>query len=432
MALIGVFASAFGLACPDLRLFYDDLESEPTAVIEALDGLLEQCYTDSEFFALSGAAHLGLGDLLRALESLERALLLNPNNGAAAVDFAEVLYRQGQLLSAIEVNAQLLLRTDLPSNLRDAVVVRQRRWQRDRTQSTFSVGTSLGYDNNLNSAPIADRLALTLSGNPVLLDVSSDFKAAGAGYARLTGTGTIVSVGQSVNSRLTASVTGRFSRNSAYDLIQGSARYRLSEASDTPRWNAAFGVDHLVWGGDTVFRSATIRADFLWKDFGNCRIYPRLAMQYQKYEAQELLSGYEYFLGPGSECALVIGGALNRVGLEFGALRNQAQYRERLGGNRRGWQSNLYWQRELATGQLVGQYQYTKFSDENGYSLLFKNGVRRRENLHSLYISYIRPLKFYGGEAQFVGTAAYHNQDSSISLFKTRGASLEIGFIWGF
>ena len=38
-------------------------------------------------------------------------------------------------------------------------------------------------------------------------------------------------------------------------------------------------------------------------------------MQYQKYEAQELLSGYEYFLGPGSECDLVVGGALNRLAL---------------------------------------------------------------------------------------------------------------------
>ena len=155
-------------------------------------------------------------------------------------------------------------------------------------------------------------------------------------------------------------------------------------------------------------------------------------MQYQKYEAQDLLSGYEYFLGPGSECDIAIGGVLNRFGLEFGALRNQAEYSRRLGGDRKGWQSNLFWQRTLGGGQVVGQYQFTKFNDEESYSLLFKNGVRRKENLHSVYFSYVRPIRSLGGNAQFLGTAAYHNQDSSIALFRTRGASVEFGVTWGF
>ena len=61
---------------------------------------------------------------------------------------------------------------------------------------------------------------------------------------------------------------------------------------------------------------------------------PRLAIQYQKYKAQSY-SGYEYFLGPGGECDIEIGGALNRFGLEVGALRNKAEYSGRLGGDRR-------------------------------------------------------------------------------------------------
>ena len=138
----------------------------------------------------------------------------------------------------------------------------------DTRQQSFSFGTSVGYDNNLNSVPIAERLALTLSGNPVLLDVSSEFRAAGAAYARVTGGTTILSVGQDVNSRLTGSITGRFSEESDYDLIQGSARYRPSDASDVSRWNTTFGLDHLVWGGNTVFSSATIRASFLLRTSG--------------------------------------------------------------------------------------------------------------------------------------------------------------------
>ena len=430
--LASLLASTVSFACPNLQNFYASLENEPAALVEALDEILEQCYADTEYFALVGAAHLGLGDLLRALESLERALLLDPRNGSAAVDFAEVLYRQGQLISAIEINSQLLSRTDLPNDLREAIFVRQSRWQRETSQRSFSFGTSLGYDNNLNSAPIADRLALTLSGNPVFLDVSSDFRTAGASYARVTGGGALVNSGQNFNGRLTASITGRFSKESAYDLIQGSARCRLSDASDVSRWNTTFGVDHLVWGANTVFRSATFRAGYLLKDFGACRIYPRLATQYQKYEAQELLSGYESSLGVGSECDIAAGVALNRFGLEFGALRNQAQYSRRLGGNRKGWQGNFFWQRTIGGGQLIGQYQFTRFIDEEGYSPLFKNGAKRKENLHSVYFSYALPLKSFGRAAQFVGTAAYHNQTSTIGLFRTRGASAEFGVVWGF
>ena len=82
--------------------------------------------------------------------------------------------------------------------------------------------------------------------------------------------------------------------------------------------------------------------------------------------------------------------------------------------------------------QIVGQYQYTRFNDEEGYSTLFNNGARRRENLHSIYFSYVMPLKSFGGSAQLVSTAAYHNQTSSIALFRTRGASAEFGVVWAF
>ena len=123
---------------------------------------------------------------------------------------------------------------------------------------------------------------------------------------------------------------------------------------------------------------------------------------------------------------------LNRFGVEFGPLRNRAERSGRLGGDRKGWQSNLFWQRALGAGQVIGQYQFTKFNDEESYSPLFKNGVRRKENIHSAYFSYARPIKSFGGTAQFVGTAAYHNQDSSIGLFRTRGASVEFGLTWGF
>ena len=432
VALTGLFASFSSFACSNLGGFYDLLEQEPGSVVSTLSSILSDCYDNSEYFALLGAAYLRQGDLLRALENLERALLLDPRNGSAAVDFAEVLYRQGQVLNAIEMNAQLLSREDLPADLKEAIFSRQRLWQSDTNQKAFAFGSSVGYDDNLNSAPIADQLALTLSGNPVLLDVSPQFRAVGGSYARLTAGGSLATAGQNTSTRFTGNITGRFSQDSDYELLQASTRFRINESRDVPGWSAIFGLDHLMWGGNTIFSSATLRASYLLKDYGSCQIYPRLAMQYQFYHAQELLSGYEYSLGVGSECEFALGSSLNRLGFEVSAVNNVAKDDDRLGHDRGGWQANAYWQRTFGSGQAVVQYQHTKLVDEDAYSPLFKNGAKREESLHSVYISYAYPLRSLGESAQFVSTVAYHNQTSSIALFRTRGASAEFGFVWGF
>ena len=65
-----------------------------------------------EYFALLGSAQIQMGDLFRALENLERSLLLDPQM-ALPFDYAEVLFRQGQVISALEINNQLSERDDL-------------------------------------------------------------------------------------------------------------------------------------------------------------------------------------------------------------------------------------------------------------------------------------------------------------------------------
>ena len=88
-------------------------------LVEAeLSALSGECSDSSEYFALLGSVQLKRGDLLQANESLELALLLNPQNGSALFDYAEILNQQGQALNAIELGEQLLTRDDLPSGIR--------------------------------------------------------------------------------------------------------------------------------------------------------------------------------------------------------------------------------------------------------------------------------------------------------------------------
>ena len=64
-------------------------------------------------------------NLSRAIESLERALLLNPENGAALIDYAQALQEDGQLFAALEINTILQERNDVPENLRSQLAERQ-------------------------------------------------------------------------------------------------------------------------------------------------------------------------------------------------------------------------------------------------------------------------------------------------------------------
>ena len=84
---------------------------------------------------------------------MELALLLEPDNGSAMVDYAEVLFELGQVSSALDINDQLLERGDLPEGLETKLLSRQKRWSVGNFNTSFNLAASAGHDSNLNSAP---------------------------------------------------------------------------------------------------------------------------------------------------------------------------------------------------------------------------------------------------------------------------------------
>ena len=419
-------------ACQDFSDFYRAIDDEFQLVESQLLPLLEECSENSEYFSLLGTVQLRSGDFFAALENLERALLLNPDNGSALVDYAEVLFQQGQVSSAVEINAQLLSREDLPADLVQAIADRQRRWRSLMSETSSILGVSVGYDNNLNSAPMGRQLALTLSGQSVVLDVSPEFLAAGGTYANLAAGIARTSAGRDISSRVSGQVRGRFGENSSYEVLQASSQFAFTQSGDNPRWNAALGFDHLNYGGNDIFSSSTIRASYLARQGKACGIYPRLAIQYQHFHTQESLSGIESSLGVGVDCRLPIGKTVNRLAVEVSALTNRALKGSRLGQDRNGWQVNLAWRRQLGPGQASAQYSFTDLNDDEGYSPIFDDGARRHESLSSVYLQYAVPTRRLGAAAQIVTSISYYNQDSTVGLFRTQGANVEIGINWGF
>ena len=163
-----------------------------------------------------------------------------------------------------------------------------------------------------------------------------------------------------------------------------------------------------------------------------CRVYPRVAIQYQVYHGQRWLSGLESKLGLGLECDVSAQGLMNRVAVEASGLHNKELKSGRLGGDRQGWQFNVAWQRQLGMGVALLQYTFTRMEDEEGYSPLFSEGVVRDEHRDSLYFQYRRPAPILGSNAQILANIYYHSQRNTIDLFQTRGTSAEIGISWAF
>ncbi|MGB0558573.1 MAG: tetratricopeptide repeat protein [Pseudohongiellaceae bacterium] len=431
-AFVSFLTSLSASGCPDLNGVYQLLDDSPSLAQAQLSALLDQCSQSSEYFALLGASQLATGDLFQALENLELALLINPENGAASVDYAEVLYQQGQVLSALEINEQLIAREDLPEGLKAALTLRQRRWSSSRIVKNFSLAAFAGFDDNLNSAPVSDQLSLTLSGKSVTLDVSPDYQAKGGSYSRLVTSASYRRFGRTVNAHVSGQLSARFADDSRYELVQASTQANIGQASDRPRWDVVAGLDHVIFGGNTIFSSATSRFRYIVRRTDSCGFYPRFAAQYQYFHTQRTLSGIEMAIGLGADCTLFGGGKFNRFALELTALTNRATETNRLGRDRDGWRLNVVWRRPAWAGEVLGQYVLTQLNDEAGYSPLFDRGAKRKESLNSVFFQYMRPLSHLGENAQFFTNLSYHSQDSTIDLFKIRGTSLEIGINWNF
>ena len=431
-AIVCVFGSPSCHAlCPDLRDYYSILERDPVLLDSQLSNFLEDCYENSEYFSLLGSAQIQMGDLLRALENLERSLLLDPQNGSAAFDYAEVLFRQGQLISALEINNQLSERDDLPEGMSELIAERSRLWRPFTVQYVGGLGLSFGHDNNLNSAPIGERLTLTLSGKPISLEVSPEYRANAGSYTGLSAGVTRVQETLGLTSRVSGSLRGRFGDISDYEMVQGSFLVGLSDSAEDSRWSTALGVDHLNFGKNAIFSSSALRASYRLGRYKQCGFYPTIAAQYQHFHKQESLSGVEGSLGTEMDCQLSQSDIVQRVGVAISALENRATRSERLGADRSGWRFNFALQKQIGAGQLLAQYVHTNLDDESGYSPIFSDGAKRHESLNSFFLRYVLPASFLGKSAQFSASVYHNEQRSTIALFRTRGTSAEIGINWG-
>ena len=426
--------SPIAWACPKLSGFYP----EDTGMIQSwelardnLAKIYDQCLRNSEYFALYGAAHLNSGGLGEAIESLERALLLDPDNGAALIDYADALLRDGQLFAAIEANTLLLARTDVPPDLKLQIDQRQQNWAALTKQTSWQLDLSGGYDDNLNGAPDEDLVELTLSGEPIFLSLKEQYKAVEGEFlnARL----------QARHRRLTpdfqhsfiGQIRSRVSDDASSDVAQLAGRYNRLKATgrNSLEWGA--GVNHLIFGNRSLFTGTDFGGRYQLGSIGRCRSQSEVALQHQVWHQQRRLDGLEAKVGVGASCPLS-SEMDHRLNLEGSILHNSELSGDRLGGDREGWQVSANWQMTLPLGSLLAQFNYTRLIDESGFNALLASNARRAVKRSSLLIQFRRAFDLVGSNGQLVMSFYHQNQRSNLGLFQTQDTSAEIGLSWRF
>ena len=418
-------------ACPDLSRFLrgPGEHSDWPAIGEELESLFEQCLLSSPYFALRGAAQLNTGRLPEAIESLERALLLDPDNGAAMVDYAQALLEDGQLFAALEANRLVLAREDTPVWLVTQLKARQRDWGSLTRQTSYQIDLVGGFDDNLNGGPDEDLIALTLAGEPILLTLSQSLRAASGTFGNLRA---LVRHRQLTPGRqhdFLGQVSGRASDDTASDILQVTARYSQTVAATPRSWQLGAGFNHLAFGGNSLFSGIDTRVRYqLWQG-SRCQPFLAGAVQHQTWHGQSLLDGLESKLSVSGDCT-VAGRPNQRLGLESSVLYNAALNSGRLGGDRAGWQLRLRWQVAIDGALISTQLDHTTLEDQRGYSQLLADNARRRLSRNSVLVQYRRRLSESGPD--LLVNFYHQDQGSSLSLFSTEDKSLEFGLSWRF
>lgn len=427
--LIWLFVVPIGAyaACPDLSAFYPASDDQWEAVRARLTGEFEECLLSSEYFALYGAAQLNTGLLNESIESLERALLLDPDNGAAMIDYAQALLQDGQIFAALEANEMVLSREDIPQQLVTQVVERQQNWQSLTRQTSWQLDVLGGFDDNLNGAPDQDLITLTPSGEPILLALDESFQASSGPYLNLRAQGRHRRLAPQAQHNISLEMRGRLSEDSASDLAQLAGRYTLVRSQRRADWQLNTGINHLLLAGNPIFTGTDTSFRFQpRRAAGACKPYYGAAFQHQLWHNQSRLNGIESKLGVGNNCSLS-GMNGQRINAEVSLLHNAELKSNRLGGDRQGWQLSVDWQYALPSGFLNAQYSYTSLLDSRGYSPLLSNNARRDINRNAFLLQYRANLSVLGRNTQFLLNVYHQDQNSNIELFQTEDTSAEIG-----
>jgi hypothetical protein len=405
------------------------------ASLQRLLDAVPQCQKDVLFLATLGQRLNGEGRYLEAADHLERALMLDPSLKDAQLSYAIALTGSGDMLSATALLDQLLGDPALPAALRPLI-------EKQKTalaqvigatgpkplagaylggwQSRFTLAARIGYDSNLLGSPNLESLALTLSGQTLVLALDESYLARGGSYSRTdvqmdlqhtAADGSRWDAMASLRSRYSAAVTEAGS--SQLDLLL--ERNQSQPGALGSYFNATASA--LESKAGMHYTAAGLAAGAVWRAgaVGGCQARVGAEWQTRNYLTNPVLSGrYHGVVGYWS-CAQA-SGLQWLVGLKAG--RDAAQDPARPGGDQSQASLRLTGFLPLTAklqGGLLLDLEQSQQTDARGYSPIIDSGSIRSLSRRSVRLEYQQAV---ANATQWVLGAERVAQSSSLPLFQ--------------
>ena len=390
---------------------------------KTLEQRLESCLNSSDYFALYGASLLYTGRLSYSIEMLERALLLNPNNGSARIDYAEALYRNGELFSAIELNKQLLLMDAVPENVVDFLDQRGQEWESSRYNWISSFTYLYGYSNNLNNATFVEDIKIRLSGREYLIQLEEESRALNGRYQYVGLDTRYETVNESGIHQVLFGLKSRSSYFNESDTLALSVDFSADKALRTyhARWGG--GVEHLNYGGAPLHTSVDVNASLYMLRY-SWTPYIKTSANYTVYHS----------IGSADEVSLAVTPGV-AMSTEYGSFGAELQFAyditlgDRPGDQQRKLEAGVFWSREIGEARLSARLEYGFRGDREGYSFLLDDNEVRTLKSSSASLMYALP---FGKDKELYARYYFRKQHSNIDLFDTDTKNIDVGFRIGF
>ncbi len=401
------------------------IPSSPAAratLLAALQAHAHACTQNADWYSLRGALLLLDGQTAEAAESLERALLLDPQHPSASADYADALAKLGDVAAARRLAETLLARQDIHPTTRQHLNARLAQWPTEPSpwQTLLELGTQLGWESNLNGGPAADTVQLTLSGGNIVLPLNKNQTPQDGLAGVISGKAQAHRpLGDSWRLLLGGQLRLRDTAGSTNDYALG--QFDLSLLRQKPDGELSLQVSRLDQhlGHNALLAENRLATSYQWAA-EPCRPRAGLDALERKYPSAGVLDGQQLGLRAGLLCA----GHNWLLDTSLRLATDRPLQADRPGGRQRWLELGLTAVRQWGDNAVKAEASFAQVKDAEGYSPLLEANAPRRLARSALRLEFIRLL---GPRWQGVAGTEYFAQRSNLSLFQLDNLGLYLG-----
>lgn len=418
--------------------------------LQQLDAIALDCLKSAPYFRRRGHLETAQGLSEAALESFEKALMLEPDHAGSQLDYAQAMIAVHDEPSALELIKQLLARDDVPPHLlprlqrqlKDlnlAVLTSSRLANVDEWHSRTTLSQSIGYDTNLNNAFSLSTLLLTAPQGNIELEVDKNSTPKAGGVASTTLQWIGLRPWDGNLWIVQADARNRYTASSDQQYAQGDLAVTWLQSPDAPRqWIVRAASSSVLRAGSPLYESRLGSVLYQWAG-SFCRPVAGIEAESRRYPQSETLKGAYTGISLSSQCAMgeSVPGGVEAVdnsssigfGMRFGLDRPYDTLRA--GGTQGDAEFRARWQGKLQITNLQLDYIWQRQVDQSGYSSLLDNNAVRHVIRNSLRLEASVPVMlFTWGKPLLYGTVEVAHQRSNIEIFNVLQTAVTFGLRW--